>query len=129
MSMDGGRKAPTQRAWAWVLGAAVVLGAGLAAGFWREGEQSAPPDAGLALARERGCLSCHGLVHKQVGPGYAQVAQRYRGEAQALARLAGEIRAGSVGRWGRVIMPRQPQVSEAEARQLAAWVLARPDPR
>jgi cytochrome c len=68
-------------------------------------------------------------VHKQVGPGYAQVAQRYRGEAQALARLAGEIRAGSVGRWGRVIMPRQPQVSEAEARQLAAWVLARPDPR
>jgi len=86
------------------------------------------PDPGLSLARGHGCLSCHGLVHKQVGPGYAQVAQRYRGDAEAPERLAAIIRAGSVGRWGRVIMPRQPGVTEAEARQLAAWVLAQPDP-
>lgn len=86
------------------------------------------PDPGLNLARGHGCLSCHGLVHKQVGPGYAQVAQRYRGDAEAPERLAAIIRAGSVGRWGRVIMPRQPGVTEAEARQLAAWVLAQPDP-
>jgi len=86
------------------------------------------PDPGLALARGHGCLSCHGLVHKQVGPGYAQVAQRYRGDPGAPERLAAIIRAGSVGRWGRVIMPRQPGVTEAEARQLAAWVLSRNDP-
>jgi len=89
---------------------------------------SEAPDPGLALARGHGCLSCHGLVHKQVGPGYAQVAQRYRGDPAAPERLAAIIRAGSVGRWGRVIMPRQPGVTEAEARQLAVWVLSQSEP-
>lgn len=78
------------------------------------------------LAADRGCLACHGLVRKQVGPGFAQVAERYRGDAQAPARIAAKIRGGSVGTWGRVIMPRQTQVSEAEAATLAAWVLAQP---
>jgi cytochrome c len=43
-------------------------------------------------------MACHGLVHKQVGPGFAQVAARYRDEAAQAAR-----RNGSVGAWGRVI--------------------------
>lgn len=71
-------------------------------------------------------MACHGLVHKQVGPGFAQIAQRYRNDAAAPARLAAKIRNGSVGTWGRVIMPRQPQVSEAEAQSLAQWVLSQP---
>lgn len=84
--------------------------------------QTAPAD----LARKNGCMSCHGLVHKQVGPGFAQIAERYRNDDAAPARLAGKIRAGSVGTWGRVIMPGQPQVSEAEAQALAQWVLSQP---
>jgi cytochrome c len=84
--------------------------------------QTAPAD----LAQKNGCMSCHGLVHKQVGPGFAQIAERYRNDSEAPARLAGRIRGGSVGNWGRVIMPRQPQVSEAEAMALARWVLSRP---
>ena len=79
-----------------------------------------------ALARDRGCMACHGIAHKQVGPGFAQVAERYRQDPTAAARLAGRIRSGSVGQWGRVIMPRQAQVSEAEARVLAEWVLGQP---
>lgn len=85
--------------------------------------------AGQALASDSGCLACHGLVHKQVGPGFAQIAERYRADAQAPERLAGKIRSGSVGAWGRVIMPRQGQVSEAQARLLAAWVLSQPAPQ
>lgn len=84
--------------------------------------QTPPAD----LARKNGCLSCHGLVHKQVGPGFAQVAERYRNDSDAPARLAGKIRDGSVGTWGRVIMPRQAHVSEADARALAQWVLSQP---
>ena len=80
------------------------------------------------VARERGCLTCHGMVRKQVGPGFAQIAERYRGDDAAAARLAGKIRQGAVGAWGRVIMPRQPKVSEAEAQLLAAWVLAQRAP-
>jgi len=87
------------------------------------------PDAAQQLARESGCFSCHGLVHKQVGPGFAQVAERYRNDAAAPERLAAKIRSGGVGEWGRVIMPRQTQLSPAQARALAVWVLAQPAPK
>lgn len=86
-------------------------------------------DLAQALARENSCMACHGLVHKQVGPGFAQVAARYRDDPAAPARLAGKIRSGSVGTWGRVIMPRQTQVSDEQAKRLAQWVLAQPSPR
>jgi cytochrome c len=89
---------------------------------------AAPADQALALARANGCMACHGLVHKQVGPGFAQVAARYRDDPAALSRLAGRIRSGSVGTWGRVIMPRQSGVDEAQATLLADWVLSQPAP-
>ncbi|SFC02546.1 cytochrome c [Polaromonas sp. OV174] len=78
------------------------------------------------LARKNGCLSCHGMVRKQVGPGFAQIAARYRGDPEAPLRLAGKIQAGSVGTWGRVIMPRQALVTPADAQVLADWVLSQP---
>lgn len=53
---------------------------------------------------------------------------RYRGDAGAAQRLAGKIRHGSVGTWGRVIMPRQPRLSDADAQLLARWVLSQPPP-
>lgn len=90
---------------------------------------SAQTPAPQALAEKHGCMSCHGLVHKQVGPGFAQVAARYRDDREAPTRLAGRIRGGSVGAWGRVIMPRQPQVTEADAQLLARWVLSQTTPR
>ena len=87
---------------------------------------AAPPQQ---LASQYGCLSCHGVINKQVGPGFAQVAARYRDDRSAPTLLAARIRNGSVGNWGRVIMPRQAQVSEADAQVLAAWVLSQPAPR
>lgn len=84
--------------------------------------QTAPAD----LLRKNACMACHGLVHKQVGPGFAQIADRYRNDADAAPRLAEKIRNGSVGTWGRVIMPRQSLVSEADSKVLATWVLSQP---
>ncbi len=81
-----------------------------------------------ALTHERGCTACHGMLRKQVGPGFAQIADRYRNDPAAPSQLAAKIRNGSVGTWGRVIMPRQPHVSEADARLLARWILSLPSP-
>ena len=87
---------------------------------------SGPADDALRLAGVYGCLACHGMERKQVGPGFAQIAARYQGDASAPARLAGKIREGGVGAWGRVIMPRQPKMTVAESETLARWVLAQP---
>lgn len=82
--------------------------------------------AGAALVQSNYCLRCHG--NGRFGPDFAQIAQRYRGDASAPAQLAGRIQQGSSGRWGRRVMPRQPGIGPEEARLLAAWVLAQPDP-
>jgi cytochrome c len=81
---------------------------------------------GQALSRERGCTACHAPDGKRVGPGFAQIAARYRADPEADERIPQKIRNGSVGTWGRIIMPRQTQVTEAEAKLLGAWVLSRP---
>jgi len=81
---------------------------------------------GQALSRERGCAACHAPDGKRVGPGFAQIAARYRADPEADERIPQKIRNGSVGTWGRIIMPRQTQVTEAEAKLLGAWVLSRP---
>lgn len=78
---------------------------------------------GQTPAAGRSCLRCHDPVRHYVGPSFKDIATRYRSDAQAPARLALKIQRGSVGEWGRVIMPRQPQVSADEAAVLARWVL------
>jgi cytochrome c len=80
--------------------------------------------AGLALAEQNACLACHGIDNKLVGPGLAQVAARYKGDAGAPARLAAKIKAGGSGAWGQVPMPPQAQLKDADVQQLASWILA-----
>ena len=98
--------------------AAVLLASALTAGCGRQSGEAE------RLAADKGCMRCHTMHSKFVGPGFEQVASRYRGDASASERLAGKIRHGGVGDWGRVIMPRQSQVTPAEAKALADWVLA-----
>jgi cytochrome c len=82
--------------------------------------------ADLALARSRNCMSCHAVERKVLGPSFKDIAGRYKGNAGAAEMLAGKIRKGGAGAWGPVPMPANNQVSETEARTLAAWVLATP---
>ena len=84
--------------------------------------QADPAD--LALAKSKNCLSCHAVDHKVLGPAYQDVAAKYRGDTGAPARLAQKVRAGGGGVWGVVKMPSNPQLSEAEAKKLVAWVLS-----
>jgi len=78
---------------------------------------------GLALARARQCLACHQIDEKRVGPPFASIRARFRGDLAAVPYLAQSIRQGGRGRWGVIPMPSQPQVSPAEAAQLARWIL------
>jgi cytochrome c len=84
----------------------------------------APAFADKALASRHGCLGCHAADTRLVGPSYREVAAKYAGQADAAAGLAKRIRAGGSGVWGDMAMPPQPKLSEADARKLAAWILA-----
>ncbi len=77
-----------------------------------------------ALMLRNNCTACHLIDRHQYGPKFNDVAARYAGNAEAVAMLAARIRAGGTGVWGEDVMPPQPNVSEADARMIAALVLA-----
>ena len=77
----------------------------------------------LKLATSRNCMTCHTVERRVVGPSYKSVAQKYRNDPAAVDKLAPLIRAGGSGSFGAVPMPASPQVTDAEARRLAVWIL------
>jgi len=82
-----------------------------------------PVLADPALAASKNCMACHAVDKKLVGPAYKDVAKKYAGQAGAADKLAAKIMKGGSGVWGAIPMPANPQVNEAEAKKLAAWVL------
>ncbi|WP_119291974.1 c-type cytochrome [Azohydromonas sediminis] len=78
--------------------------------------------SGLELAKAQGCTACHGVNNKIVGPGFSEIAAKYRGRADAEAYLAGKVRAGGSGVWGAVPMPPQAQLKDDEVNALAKWI-------
>ncbi|MDO9202998.1 MAG: c-type cytochrome [Hydrogenophaga sp.] len=85
---------------------------------------TAPAIADEALAKSKNCMACHATDKKLVGPSYKDVAKKYAGDAKAVDMLATKIIKGGSGVWGAIPMPANTQVSEADSKKLAAWVLS-----
>ncbi len=76
------------------------------------------------LAKENNCLACHSVDAKLVGPGFKEVAAKYKGDKSAEAKLATKIQKGGSGSWGQIPMPANPQVDDNEAKALVKWILS-----
>ena len=61
---------------------------------------------------------------KVVGPGLKQVAEKYRGNKDAPAKLIEKIKKGGVGVWGEIPMPPNLDVTEDELKIVVAWILS-----
>lgn len=79
--------------------------------------------ANQALAIKNNCLGCHAAATQLVGPAYRDVAARYAGQSDAADTLIKSIKNGSSGKWGDLAMPPHPDLSAADARKLANWIL------
>jgi cytochrome c len=77
-----------------------------------------------AIARGNACMGCHAIDRKLVGPSFQQVADKYKGDAQAPAKLAAKVKNGGAGVWGAIPMPSHPAMSDADVKTVVAWVLA-----
>jgi cytochrome c551/c552 len=75
------------------------------------------------LLNSNGCLGCHAVNTRVVGPAYRDVAARYHGDPQAAMKLTKSILEGSSGHWGQVPMPPNAGVSEKQAKALVDFVL------
>jgi cytochrome c len=75
------------------------------------------------LAQQKGCMACHQVAVKVLGPAYQEVAAKYKDDVEAVEMLIGKVKGGGVGTWGQIPMPAN-NVTDDEARQLVEWVLS-----
>ena len=86
-------------------------------------------EEGLALAGKSGCLACHKIETKLVGPAWHEVSKRYKGDTGAKARLVAKVKAGGKGNWtevtgGVAMPPYSPRVSDENIEKLVTFVLS-----
>lgn len=80
--------------------------------------------ASEAVAKKYGCLACHAVDKKVIGPSYKEVAAKYKGDAGAEAKLVAKVKSGGVGAWGQIPMPPNAAVPDADVKVLVKWVLS-----
>ena len=84
--------------------------------------------ANLDLAKKSGCLACHSVDHKVVGPAWKDVAAKYKGDASAREALIKKVHTGGKGNWTAVtggvpMPPYSPRVSDENIETLVDFVL------
>lgn len=105
---------------------ATWLGMAAAAAVLVSGYANAADEAAMtALAQKSACMSCHGMDKKIVGPGYKDVAAKYKGDKGAEAKLVAKVKAGGKGVWGEIPMPPNAAVKDEDIKSLVHWILTR----
>ena len=85
---------------------------------------TAEQEKGLDLITKNDCLTCHKVADASTGPAYTEVAKRYAGKTEMVDSLAQKIIKGGSGHWGAIAMTPHPQVSEADAKAMVAYILS-----
>jgi cytochrome c len=79
--------------------------------------------SGADIAKRNNCTACHAPAAKMVGPSWADISKKYKGDAKAPAMLAQKVKNGGVGTWGPIPMPANPGLKDNELTAVVQWVL------
>jgi len=77
----------------------------------------------VSIAKQNACLGCHSVNKKIVGPGFQDIAAKYKNNSNAGVYLKNKILYGGAGAWGVVPMPANSKLSDADLSILVPWVL------
>lgn len=75
------------------------------------------------LAQSSGCMTCHTVDKKLIGPGYKEMAAKYSGDKAAAGSLFKKVKAGTQGVWGSIPMPPNAHVKDEDVKTLVQWIL------
>lgn len=83
---------------------------------------AATPDEAMAKA---GCMACHAKDKKLVGPGFNEIAAKYKGQKDIVPTLMKKVRAGGAGNWGQVPMTPNPadKINDADLKAAIEQIL------
>jgi cytochrome c len=107
----------------------------------KEGDAAAVPAAGAtsAPAREKvagerpgvegllakyACTACHAVDARVIGPGFSEVAAKYRGQKDVERNLAEKVRNGGSGVWGQIPMTPNPSLPDNDLHTIIEWILS-----
>jgi cytochrome c len=79
--------------------------------------------ASQPLAQSKGCMTCHQVDKKILGPSFKQIAEKYKGDKAAEANLVKKVKAGGTGVWGSAVMPPNAHVKEEDIKTIVHWIL------
>ncbi len=79
--------------------------------------------AAEAMMKRDNCATCHAIDKKILGPAYVDVAAKYKGDKDAVAKLSKKVKEGGSGVWGPIPMPPNSGVSDADIKSLVEWIL------
>lgn len=82
---------------------------------------------GARLIDESDCKGCHAINKKINGPSYLEVARHYKGDETAESQIVSQIINGGSGKWGESVMSAHPDISNAQAKDMAAYILSLAD--
>jgi len=102
-----------------------VLGFAAAAALLVAGQAVAADET--ALAQKSGCMACHQVAVKVVGPAYKDVAKKYAGDAGAVDKLTKKVIAGGKDVWGPVPMPPKggnAAVKDEDIKKIVTWIMS-----
>ncbi len=78
-----------------------------------------------AAAQKAGCMACHAMDKKLVGPAFKDVAAKYKGQGDAVAKLTDKVRKGGAGVCGPI--PMSPngadKINDADLKDVVTWIL------
>ena len=83
---------------------------------------SATPDEAMNKA---GCMACHAKDKKIVGPSFKDIAAKYKGQPDIVAKLSEKVRKGGSGVFGPVPMAPNPpdKISDADLKAAIEQIL------
>lgn len=101
----------------------LTIAAAAALAFFAAGSaQAAGPEEAMTKA---GCMACHAKDKKLVGPAFKDIAAKYKGQADAVAKLSEKVRKGGSGVFGPVPMsPNGPdKINDADLKAAVEFIL------
>lgn len=79
---------------------------------------------GAALLKANTCMGCHKMEGKLVGPGFMEIAKKYKGEAGAAEKLETKVAKGGAGAWGTMPMPAMSKVKPEDIKTMVEYIMA-----
>jgi cytochrome c len=89
-----------------------------------EAKKDPDVEKGLELVGGSDCFGCHKIKEKATGPAYEAIAAKYPNNQATIDTLANKIIKGGAGNWGETPMLPHPNISEADAKLMAKYVLS-----